>query len=282
MRTRRLLAPIVLVLLAMPCAFADLFTSFSVDVEAEDHNGNIFFSGGCDASGGSSAICAILNLAQPGMPQTGTVEGVTRYGSLSGDGGTPVGPPFGPVSDINTNAAFSLDTGFTDDLTIYGKGGNGYLALVIPAVIDDNTVNNPFTAGNLSVTVGNETTNTAIPGCPDCGAFTGPVTLLFPITFNAITPFDLELTYFNPSFTQLITVGMDYSANIGAMTVLDSNLNQLSDFQYRTESHSPYPINGGVLVPEPSAIVLLGSALLILGILGSRWNIHQRATTSEN
>ncbi len=267
MRTLRLVT-IALVFTALP-AFADLFTNFSVGGEAYNVADQINFFGGCGASGTSSASCGFSDSTGT---LAGTFEGTANYGSVAGGGSIPT--PLVGGFDLFSGFSFGLDTGFNDALTIYANGGSGYLALVIPFAIDCPS-DSSCEPGNLSVTVGNETTNSPAGACPEDGGCSdnfgpgitpGPLTLLFPVEFNETVPFDLALTYPADFIAdnEFFDMSVSYSANIGSVTILDSNLNQLSGFQYRTESHSPYPINGGILVPEPSTLLLLATAGLAL------------------
>jgi hypothetical protein len=87
------------------------------------------------------------------------------------------------------------------------------------------------------------------------------------MTFGFPLPFDVSVNYDDTHITQLGDLGVSFFAGDLSVSLLDSNLEPITGFTYRSTSGET-SVDGGTAIPEPSSLLLsLPPVLIALGIM---------------
>lgn len=238
----------LLALIAIP-AFADLSTSASCDIRS--YLGTFIYGNAASGTSNTTLSCdeSFLDpLGPSGFSLSGADTGA-GYGQLSASASANIyGDPF-------ATAYSYAQASFSDKLTILGGSGIGYADFSFTGGIDTRFSYSTFDGMSAEELLGYVST---------FGAYSDSFNVTISYQFAFGVPFifsgsvDSEAFYIQKE--PLTNTGV--SADLSDIQVFDSNHQPLPSFEYTSASGTIYP--GGVYVPEPSTLLLLGSAICCL------------------
>lgn len=235
---RRVLA-VATVSIAFACsARAGLVDSFSVYLKA------------CDPSGCAfqwSASSPNVGLDSPEGPPNSGISAFTRegasvaYGALALD--VTAGACCGAAeADISANASFS------DNVTVFGSLGIGYLSYTTNEHATTTVPVHPFESGSYSY------------------GQSIPASLTFGVPFTISLSVSASAGAFTAGFAET-----DITYSLASLSVLDASGNPVTDYTYVDDSGALYPFVGGSQAPgdvppapEPSSLLLGALGLVVL------------------